>query len=167
MKLIKSKKCMFLALFTLCLCSKPIFGGFEIGNALKVIENVPGRYSITVPHKSEVGTVRNFTEVIAPLTEGTPRTRLQVNVVNEERMKTVVDLIDSKQDESWTPISLSGLQGIKKEMTVSTGLRQVEVRLFLRPSKVVVVTLEGVPSPSPLSSFEMLKDSIETLKVGP
>lgn len=144
--------------------SQAAFPGFEIGNA-KTIENLPGRYKITVPSKTEVGSVKTYTEAIAPLSEGTPRTRLQINLVTENNMNSVANLIDSRLEENWSPINLSGLSGIKKEVTVSTGLSQVEVRLFLRPGKIIVINLEGVPSPSPLSPFEVLKDSIETFKV--
>lgn len=139
--------------------------GFEIGNAKKEVTNIPGKYSIVVPDKSEVGITKHYTEVVTPLSEGTPRTRLQINLVTEANLKTVADLVDSRKEENWSAITLSGLQGIKKEEKVSTGLQQIEVRLFLRPGKIIVVNLEGVPSPSALSPFEVLKDSIETLKV--
>ena len=94
--------------------------GFEIGNGRKIIENVKGGYSIVVPEKTEVGTSKNYTEVIAPLSEGTPRARLQINVVKDTGLMTINDLVDSKKDGSWTVTKLAGLEGIQKEETLPT-----------------------------------------------
>lgn len=141
------------------------WAGFEIGNGRKIIENKNGGYTIIVPEKTEVGTTKNYTEVIAPLSEGTPRARLQINVVKDPGLKTINDLVDSQKDGTWVPVKMADLDGIQKEETLTTRLRQIEIRLFLREGEIVVVNLEGVPGPSLITPFEAIKSSLESLKV--
>ena len=147
------------------LCTSVSWGGFEIGNGRKVIVNGTGGYSIVIPEKMEVGNSKTFTEVITPLPAGTPRARLQINVVRDEGLITIHDLVDSRKDGVWTPINLAGLAGIQKEETLPTRLRQIEIRLLLRPREILVVNLEGVPGPSMMNPFETIRESLETLKV--
>ena len=138
-------------------------GGFEIGNGRKTVENVKGRYSIVVPEKMEVGRSKSFTEILGPLSEGTPRTRLHINVVNEDSLLTLNDLIDSKKD-GWTSVKIAGLEGIQKEDVLPTRVHQIEIRLFLRPGQVIVLNLEGAPGPSLMTPFESVKESLGSFK---
>lgn len=145
--------------------SKTALPGFEIGNGRKLIKNVPGSYGIVVPEKLEVGFYNRFTEIIAPLMEGTPRARLQINVVKFESLNTLTDLLESKDGQGWVPVKLAGYSGIKKEETLPTRLRQIEFRLFYRPNEIIVINLEGVPGGSPSSAFEGFQQSLETFQV--
>ena len=119
-----------------------------------------------VPKRLEVGFSSRFTEVIAPLSDGTPRAKLQINIVKNEKIGSLNELINSvSADNSWKPTAIAGFDGMRNEITLPTRLHQIEYRLFLKEFEVLVVTIEGIPDYSPKSTFETLQKALETLKI--
>ena len=150
----------------LCLTPRTALPGFEIGNGRKLIKNTNGSYEIIIPEKLEVGFANRYTEIIAPLFEGTPRARLQINIVKADSLNTLADLVESRSGQGWEAVKLAGLNGIKKVEILPTRLQQIEYRLLYRPTELIVINAEGVPSGSPATAFEMLQQSLETFQVG-
>lgn len=144
-----------------------VFPGFEVGNGKKLIKNTPGNYEIIVPETLEVGFSNKFTEIIAPLFDGTPRAKLQINLVKNEKIGNLSELVNSvsPEDGSWTQTTLAGYDGIKSEIVLPTKLHQIEYRLFFKEFEILVLNIEGIPSYSPKSTFESLKKALETLKI--
>ena len=141
------------------------FSGFEIGNGRKVIKNTPGQYQLIVPESLEVGFSSKFTEAITPLFEGTPRAKLQINIIKDEKIATYSDLISSTSESNWNSCSLAGFQGIKNEVILPTRLHQIEYRLFYKEFQVIVINIEGIPSELPASPFEKIQKSLDSFKL--
>jgi hypothetical protein len=156
---------IFYGLIATSLCSLAI-AGFEVGNGRLLIRNDPGNYSIIVPDKLEIDKFDRFTEAISPRSEGTPRTRLQINVVKNTGFSSVDELIQSKPDATWTQISLAGLDGIRKNDVLPTNLHQVEIRLFSKANEMIIINLEGLRQGTISAAFfEGIERSLGTFKL--
>lgn len=140
--------------------------GFEIGNGRKLIKNEPGKYSMKIYDKWEVGQADAFTEVISPLYEGVPRARLQINVVATDAIRTLQDLYESRRDPTWIPLVLGKLQGIQQEKVLSNGVHELEVRLFRRDGEVVVLQMDGRPGTQALTAFDKVISALPTFQIG-
>jgi hypothetical protein len=133
--------------------------GFEVGNGRQVIKNEAGNYRVVVSDKLEVGFANRLTEATSPIGLGTPRTRLQINVVRNTPIDSLMELRNDNPD--WSPVKIAGLDGIRKEVVLPTGIRQIEVRLFVKMNEVIVINLEGVPvGPAAGSLFAGLEESL-------
>src|SRR5262245_2056433 len=128
-------------LFTvLALCSLA-YAGFEIGNGRQLVKNPIGNYSIIVPDRLEVGTFKRLTDAIIPISEGTSRANFHTDIVKTMSITSPAELIDSRPDATWTPITLAGLSGIRKDEILPTKLHQVEIRLFSKANEMIVINL--------------------------
>ncbi|MSP18048.1 MAG: hypothetical protein EXR74_00610 [Bdellovibrionales bacterium] len=141
------------------------FSGFEIGNGRKVIKNTPGQYELIIPKSLEVGFSSKFTEAITPLFEGTPRAKLQINIIKDAKIGTYSDLIYNTSESNWSGCSLAGFQGIKNEVVLPTRLHQIEYRLFYKEFQVIVINIEGIPSGLAASPFEKIQTSLDSFKL--
>jgi hypothetical protein len=168
MKAKKEKFNVLTGLALIFLISRIAFSGFEIGNGKKVVKNTPGSYEFIIPDTLEVGFSNRFTEVIAPLFDGTPRAKLQINIVKNNSIGSFSDLVNSiGTDTNWTRVSLAGYDGIKSELVLPTKLHQLEYRLFFKEFELLVINVEGIPRYSPKSTFEQLQKALDTLKINP
>jgi len=148
------------------LCSLAI-AGFEVGNGRTLLKNEAGKYSIIVPNRLEIGKFDRFTEAISPSSEGTPRARLQINVVKNTGIETIDELVATKPDANWAQLSLAGLSGIRKDEVLPTNLHQVEIRLFSKANEMIVINLEGVPQGTVSAAFYRdIENSLGTFTVG-
>jgi len=130
-------------------------GGFEIGNGRSWIENDFGKYKFALTGEWEIGFNRAFTEAIAPLSEGTPRVRVDINVERHDEFKTYEDFLTYWSNKgTWTEHKVGELRGLKREYLAS-GLKRVEVRLFREPGEQVLLNI-------PASMLVLLK-SFQTL----
>lgn len=155
-----------LCLLAILICSATAHPGFEIGNGKKTVKNTPGNYEIIIPDKLEVGFSNKFTELIAPLFEGTPRAKLQINIVKNELVGSLSDLINNLPvDNRWTKVSLAGFDGIRNEVVLPNKVHQIEYSLFFKEFELLVINIEGVPGYSSKSNFEMLQRALDTLKI--
>jgi hypothetical protein len=153
----------FLATF---IFSGVAYPGFEMGNGKKIVKNTPGNYEIIIPDKLEAGFSNKFTELIAPLFDGTPRAKLQINIVKNDLVKSLFELVNSVPgDNTWTQASLAGFDGIRNETVLPNKVHQLEYRLFFKEFEVLVISVEGVPGYSSKSNFEMLQRALDTLKI--
>lgn len=142
----------------------PAHSGFEVGNGRQLIKNDPGNYKLMIPERLEVGFADRLTEIISPFAEGTPRARLQINVVKNVPVDSHSDLVASNPE--WTPITLAGLHGIRKEIILPTKLHQIEVRLFVKTNEMIIINLEGTPTGSAASSlFGGMEESLGTFEL--
>ena len=157
---------LIIGLALLVICSAAAIAGFEIGNGKKLIKNTPGNYEIVIPDRLEVGFSNSFTEVIAPLFDGTPRAKLQVNLIKDDNIGNISELVNSVPNvSSWTQTTLAGFDGIRNEVVLPTKLHQIEYRILFRAFEILVINIEGIPGYSPKSTFETLQKSVETLKI--
>lgn len=144
--------------------------GFEIGNGRKLIRNLAGKYGVNVPDKWEAGLFKSFTEVIAPLYEGTPRSRLQINVIKPTGATSPIELLKTKSEDTWTRVALAELEGIKKETILAGGVHEVDIELFRGKEELIVINLTGKPkeitSGAAPSSFDRLYRSLQTIHLG-
>lgn len=153
-------------LISLIVISSLAFPGFEVGNGKKLVKNTPGNYEIAIPESLEVGFSNKFTEIIAPLFEGTPRAKLQLNLIRNEKIGNLSELVNSvSEDRSWTQTTLAGYDGIRTEVVLPTKLHQIEYRLFFKEFEILILNVEGIPSYSPKSTFEALQKALETLRI--
>lgn len=153
-------------LISLIVVSSLAFPGFEVGNGKKLVKNIPGNYEISIPESLEVGFSNKFTEIIAPLFEGTPRAKLQLNLARNEKIGNLSELVNSvSEDRSWTQTTLAGYDGIRTEVILPTKLHQIEYRLFFKEFEILILNVEGIPGYSSKSTFESLQKSLETLKI--
>ncbi len=156
----------FFSLASLLVPPQIALSGFEIGNGKKTIKNTPGNYELIVPEKLEVGFSNKFTELISPLFEGTPRTRLQINIVKDEKISKFSELVNSVSPlENWNQIKLAGFEGIKSEVLLPTKLLQIEYRLLHKEGEIIIIHIEGVPTNSPTSTFNNLTKALDSLKI--
>lgn len=138
--------------------------GFEIGNGRKVIRNQAGAYLLKIYKEWEVGILGKFTEIISPLYEGVPRARLQINVLHEDKLKTVEDLLDSMPSEEWMPVVLGELEGVQKRRPTVNGVQTTEVRLFRGPGEVIVMALDGKPGDNELTAYDKVQHALTSFK---
>ncbi len=136
--------------------------GFELGNGRTIARNQPGNYALSVSDTSEVGYLDKFTEVIASLAEGTPRARLLINPVHADTISTLDDLVGDKVEKHWMLTNLNGLEGVKREITLSSGLSQLEIQLFRTKGELIVISLEGKADKEGKSSYSRFRNALET-----
>lgn len=140
--------------------------GFEVGNGRKDMHNPTGRYGMRVPDQMEVGYVDEFTEVITPLNEGTPRTRLQVNVVKGKTPAHGLNALETwgADNGGARKVSLAGMNGTMSQTRQLDGRREIEIRLQRTPSEMVVIHLEGRPGTKAFAAFQKIVDSLGTFE---
>jgi hypothetical protein len=141
--------------------------GFEIGNGRKLIKNEPGKYLMKIYDKWEVGQAEAFTEITSPLYEGVPRARLQINVVDSTNIQSLDDLYQSRRESSWIPVAMGKLQGVQQEKTLSSGVVEMEVRLFRAPGEVLVMQMDGRPGKKELTPFDKVISALTTFQGAP
>jgi len=139
--------------------------GFEIGNGKKEAVNSSGNYGLTVSDKEEVGYLEMFTEIIAPLTEGTPRARLLIKGVKAENLDSVDEMIGDKIERGWVATNIGGLEGVKREITLPTGLNQFEAQLFRSVGEMILINLEGRQDKAGKSSYARIRTALETFHI--
>lgn len=146
-------KGLFRFLLALVLFSTgPSIAGFEIGNGKRILRNEKGRYELKTLKQLEAGIRESLTEVVSPLSEGTPRSRLQI------------DIIPSKVEHSTgaTIIEVGGREASQYRVILPNGVHKVEI-LVPRESDTVAINIEGVPGLLIPSSFDRLLETLATL----
>ncbi len=139
--------------------------GFEIGNGRIIIKNHAGKYLLKMYDKWEVGILDKFTEVISPLYEGIPRARLQINALEDEKVKNAQDLIEPTESSEWTKVSLNSLEGYKKCSFQPNGTNNVEVRLLRDEGDFIVINLDGKPGLNHDSAFDKLQAELSSFQL--
>ena len=135
------------------------YGGFEIGNG-RTVQNLEGGYELKIPENFEVGRAGKFTEIVAPLNTGTPRSRVLLNVVSEPGV-----LAPEENKSEWEAVMIGQLSALRKKTVLPTQLHQVETRIGIKPGEVLVIHVEGNPSGTPDGIFEAASQSVDTLKI--
>ena len=138
--------------------------GFEIGNGRKLIKNLDGGYLMKIYKDWEVGINGKFTEVVAPIYEGVPRGRLQINVLGEGDLDSAIDTSQQRPASDWMPVVLGDLQGVQKSRLLPSGINSTEVRLFRDTGEVIVMTLDGAPGKDTLTAYDKIQHSLTTFK---
>lgn len=138
--------------------------GFEIGNGKRIIRNLNGMYGLRIFGSWEASISDKFTEVITSLSDGTPRARLQINMVQAESIRTFNDLVDLflGKAKGWTVAKIGDLEAVQKEANLSTGRCVLDVRVFKAPQEIAVINLDAAPKCDGPSAYAKIKASLDT-----
>lgn len=120
----------------------PRVGGIELGNG-RIVENLEGQYQIFTPEKWEVGRNEKMLEIIAPLSEGVPRARLEIDVL-PNTFNSALALEETLIAAGWEKARLRKLNGYIKINTVGGMFRRHEIDLqLIRNMEIIVIHMVG------------------------